>query len=495
LGRWFGSEAAWFGIGERWSLPDIGSRNMAEKTLAELPRDLRELYEKGNAALQKKNYDYAIAIYNQILSREPGFYPGREALRSVQLAKAGAGGAGGFFKKVFGTASASPHLAKAQVQLRTDAKEVLGTCEQILNSDPNNTAAHKLLAEAAMALGLAKTAVLSLEIAFRNNPTDWGIAQRLGEALTASGQIGRAQTVYGEIQRANPHDPGISLAMKNLSARQTMSESGYESLESGKGSYRDILKDQKQAVALEQENRQVKSDDVADELIREYQQKLETEPNNKRLLRSIAELFAQKKQFDTALEYYQQITTVEGQTDPALEKAIADTKLRKLDHQISLVTEGTPDAEARRAALQTERAQMAITEARQRVERYPNDLAYRFELGQILFEAGRTSEAIQEFQKAQNNPNKRVQSLYYLGQCFFQRGKYDLAVRSLQSAIAEKIVFDEEKKELIYTLGNVLEKEGKINEAIEQYKLIYEIDIGFKDVGARGDAHYDQGGR
>jgi tetratricopeptide (TPR) repeat protein len=468
---------------------------MAEKTLAELPRDLRELYEKGNAALQKKNYDYAIAIYSQILSREPAFYPGREALRSVQFAKAGPGGSGGFFKKVFGTASASPLLAKAQVQVRTDARDALATCEQILNSDPNNTAAHKLLAEAALSLGLVRTAVLSLEIAYKNNPGDRAIAERLGQALTEAGQISRAVTVYTEIQRAHPHDTGIALALKNLAASQTMSESGYESLESGTGSYRDILKDQKQAVSLEQEGRQVKSDDVASELIREYQQRLEAEPNNKRLLRSIAELYAQKKDFDTALEYYNQIATVEGQADPTLEKAIVDTKLRKLDHQISLIPESSPDAEARRTALRAERLELSIAEARSRVERYPNELAFRFELGQILFEAGRISEAIQEFQKAQNNPNKKVQSLYYLGQCFFQRGRYDLAIRSLQNAIAEKPVLDDEKKELIYTLGNVLEKEGKTEEAMEQYKLIYEVDIGFKDVASKVDAYYDSAGR
>ena len=60
-----------------------GTKNMAEKNLSELPRDLRELYDRGNAALQKKNFDYAIAIYNQVLVREPGFYACREALRSV----------------------------------------------------------------------------------------------------------------------------------------------------------------------------------------------------------------------------------------------------------------------------------------------------------------------------------------------------------------------------------------------------------------------------
>src|SRR5436190_8289814 len=153
---------------------------MPEKTLAEIPRNLRELYEKGNAALQKKNFDYGIAIYNQILASEPAFYPCREALRACQLGKAGAGG--GFLKKMFGTASASPQLAKAQIQLRSNPTEALATCEQILNSDPNNGPAHRTLAEAALALDYPKTAVLSLEIAFRNSPRDIDTALKLGQA-------------------------------------------------------------------------------------------------------------------------------------------------------------------------------------------------------------------------------------------------------------------------------------------------------------------------
>src|SRR5688500_10213152 len=185
---------------------------MPEKSLAELPRDLRELYDRGNAALQKKNYDYAIAIYNQVLAKEPGFYPCREALRACQLAKAGSGG--GFFKKMLGTASASPQLAKAQFQVRSNPHDALATCEQILNSDPNNTGAHKLLAEAALAADFPKTAVLSLEIAYKNNPRDTDIGIRLGEALNVAGQLARAESIYSELQKANPHDSAISLARK-----------------------------------------------------------------------------------------------------------------------------------------------------------------------------------------------------------------------------------------------------------------------------------------
>jgi tetratricopeptide (TPR) repeat protein len=67
---------------------------------------------------------------------------------------------------------------------------------------------------------------------------------------------------------------------------------------------------------------------------------------------------------------------------------------------------------------------------------------------------------------------------------------YDLAARTFQSAIKEKPVFDEEKKELVYNLGCVLENMDKKEEAIEQFKLIYEMDIGYKDVAAKVDAYY-----
>ena len=67
---------------------------------------------------------------------------------------------------------------------------------------------------------------------------------------------------------------------------------------------------------------------------------------------------------------------------------------------------------------------------------------------------------------------------------------FDMAARRLQDALKEKIVFDEEKKELIYNLGCVLESLGKKDEACEQFKQIYEVDIGYKDVAAKVEGYY-----
>jgi tetratricopeptide (TPR) repeat protein len=124
------------------------------------------------------------------------------------------------------------------------------------------------------------------------------------------------------------------------------------------------------------------------------------------------------------------------------------------------------------------------------VEKYPTDLVIRFEMGVLYFQSGKIGEAIQEFQKAQNNPNKRLAALSYLAQCFAKRKMFDLAARTLQNAIKEKAAFDEEKKDLIYNLGSVLEAMGKKDEAIEQFKQIYENDAGYRDVSAKVEAYY-----
>ena len=135
-----------------------------------------------------------------------------------------------------------------------------------------------------------------------------------------------------------------------------------------------------------------------------------------------------------------------------------------------------------------------MTECQQRVERYPTDLQFRFEYGVLCFENGKIAEAIAEFQKAQNNPQRRLQSIVYLGRCFAARGMHDVGARRLQEALREKVAFDDEKKEMIYILGTIYEKMGKSAEAIEQFKQIYEVDIGYKDVQAKVDAYYAAGG-
>ena len=123
---------------------------------------MRVLFTKGIEALPRENLDYAITLFNQVLEKEPGFFDCRKALRDAQFRKAGDGGTG-FFKKMLSGAGSSPEVAKAKMALGKNPAEALAIAEQILNGDPNSSAAHRIIVDAAKALELPHTAVLSYE--------------------------------------------------------------------------------------------------------------------------------------------------------------------------------------------------------------------------------------------------------------------------------------------------------------------------------------------
>ncbi len=461
---------------------------MPEKTLNELPRELRGLYTKGNDALQRDNFDYAIDLFQQVLIKEPGQFEIRRALRQAQLKKAGKGK--GLFGKMLSGASSAPQVAKANMVLSKNPTEAIQIAEQILNNDPTNTSAHKIVAEAATALDFPRTAVMSLEILVSNSPKDRDVAIKCAQALAASGQATRAEKILADLVDDFPGDQELTQALKDLSARKTLNEGGYEALSGGKGSYRDILKNKDEAALLEQQNRQVKTEDNTLNLINEYETRLKTEPKNMKLVRSLAELYTSKKEFDKAMAYYDQLKASEVGADASLDKNIAETMSRRFDHQLSQLDSSAPDYPEKAAKVQADKDAFQLADTQKRSERFPTDLQIRFELGQLYFKAGKLTEAIGEFQRAKGNPQRRVAALNYLAQCFSKRKMYDMAARTLTDALKEKPVFDEEKKELIYNLAGVYEGMGKKDEMIKQLELIYEVDISYKDVAARVEKYH-----
>lgn len=463
---------------------------MAEKTMHELAPDLRRMHTKAVEAAQRENDDYALALFCQVLEKEPSFFEGRKALRAVQARKS-AGASTGFFKKMMSSAGSSPQIGKAKLALNNHPAEAMAIVEQVLNSDPNNSFAHRIIVEAASVLDLPQTAVLSLEILVRNSPKDKALVVEFANLAAETGVEAEAAEKYlNELIRTTPYDPDLQQAQKNLSAHRTLDEGGYAALEDGKGSFRDVLRNKEEAVSLEQEKRVQKTEDVAERLIGEYEARLEAEPDNLKMMRSLAELYTQKSQFSKALALYERIKQNDVSGDAAFDRAIADTTLRQFDFQLAQLNPFDADHATQVEKIKADKAAFQMAECQKRAEKYPTDLAIRFELGQLYFQAGKIGEAIAEFQKAQANPNKRLAAMSLLAQCFAKRGMNDSAVRTLQNAIKEKPGFDEEKKDLIYHLGCVFEKMGKKAEAIEQFLIIYESDVTYRDVGAKVDAHY-----
>ena len=463
---------------------------MPEKLINEIPQDLRRLYTKVGEAVQHENYDYALALCCQVLEKEPGFFECRKTLRSVQARKAAAANKG-FFKKMMSGAGSSPQIAKAKITLSKNPAEAMAIAEQVLNNDGGNSSAHRIIVDAAMALDLPQTAMLSLETMVRNSPKDRALVVEFANQVAATGgRADVAEQFLDELIRTTPYDPELQQAQKNLSAHKTLDEGGYNALEGGEGSYRDVLRNKEEAVSLEQEARVQKTEDVAERLIGEYEARLQGEPGNLKIVRSLAELYTQKAQYDRALEYYQRIQSSDLGGDATIDRAVAEVTVRRFEQQLSQLDPAAEDLAEQTARLQAAKDDYKLAECQKRAEKYPTDMAIRFELGQLYFHAGKITEATGEFQKAQQNMHKRFAAMSYLAQCFARRNMNDSAVRTLQNAIKEKAALDDEKKDLIYNLGCVFEKMGKKAEAIEQFLVLYESDVNYRDVGAKVDAHY-----
>ena len=455
---------------------------MSEKNRKEVPPQAREYFEKGLAALRKDNLDYATKLFEQALRREPGFFECREALRLNQFKRVSKKKS---LFRMFGKTTSSSLLPKGQLALKKNPIEAINVAEQILNDDPYSVMGNKLLAEASSLAGFSKTAVFSWDLVMKQLSDDKFTIMNYCKALAANGEVAKAEKVCGDLAKTYPRDQEVLQLSKNLTASLTLSEGGYDKVASGEADYRAVLKDEDEAVLLEQENRRSEQESTAERLVVEYEQKLEGDPSNLKIIRSLAELYCRLKQFDRSVEYYERFNLTNLRSDAAIDRAIVDTRLKKYDWQIAQVDQDNA------AQLKEERNAFEMEQIQLLSNTYPSDLALRYDLGLLQLAAGEITPAIQSFQRAQANPHREIPSLMNIGRCFAKRGMNDMAASTLQKALDKKEVMDDEKLELHYELGCVLSAMKRHDESIEQFKAIYEKNIGYRDVAERVDAYYE----
>jgi tetratricopeptide (TPR) repeat protein len=456
---------------------------MAEKNSSNINRLANDFYQKALAALERKNLDYAIEMFIQTLNIEPNFTKARQYLRATQMKQTESAGG---LKRMFTGAKLQPLLTKAKMVLQKNPTEAMTLAEQALTEDPKNSQALYLLAEAADIAKLPETVVQTLETYCRLNPKDSKALHWLARSYKETGQHEQARETYERVLQLNPNDFEAQKGSKNSVADGAMAGGGWE--ETGT-SFREKLKDKDESVALEQQSRMVRAEDMLDSLIKEKLAALAKDPDSSLIQRELGKLYTQRENFDESLRYLEALYAKEGGTDPSLEKEIGDTKIKRLEHKIAQQkkqVENTPaDAPTLTneiAALETELEQLRLSEAQRLVERYPNDLMYHYELGTLYMKAGNIDGAVEHLQKSRGQPQRRVASLNNLGQCYQQMGLPDMAVDTYNEAIAELPVMDGLKKDLLYNLGNAYELMGDQEKSLAAFKEIAKVDFAFRDV-------------
>jgi predicted Zn-dependent protease len=464
---------------------------MAVKTEKELSESQRTHWLKAVAAIELRNFGYAISLLQAILKQEPEFLTGRQLLRRSEITKNRAG------KRSFFNISTAPiAVMKAQREMKKDPGRAIEMIEKVLEEEPFNRHANMVLKEAAVLAGWPEIGIFALQTLLDENPGEVKVLHELGQLYHEMGQSDAEVEAYNKITAIDPLDAEALRRAKDASARASMTTGGWTQAES----YRDLIKDKDVAVSLEQQGRMQLAGDSLDQQIAEVYAQHQGQPQSVDLARKLAGLNEEKQDFDTALSWYEYASELTGGSDSGLARKVSDLRMRQVDREVSkseesLATErvGDPGYDEARQQLEQARAkrvELLIGEARKRVERNPTDLQIRFELGEQLVNAGLAREALPELQRARQHPNARLKAMNLLGRCYQELGMLDLAMKQLEEAAKEILVMDGMKKEIVYNLGLVYEKMGNNGKAIECMKQIYEADYGFKDVAQRVENSY-----
>lgn len=459
---------------------------MAEKKASDIIGNIRINYDRAHQAIRRDNFDYAIELLADLLKKDTSNIDVRMSLREAALKKAEK--KGGFFNKMLSTAGGGHHLAKAQLALKNDPQEALAEAERMLVSDPKNVSALKISADAAIACGYTQTCLRTLTMIHKIAPEDIQANTKLANLYCDLGEPEKAESVYGVLCKHHPNDQDLQMAAKNISARRTLKRGGYE--DGKEGTFRKSMKDEGGAKLLEQEQRMHKDADTIASLLEEYERRFETDSNNIKLVKDIAELYTLQKNYYRALEYYNHLQDIPNALDSAIEKNISEVTIKRYNQFIDELDPTAEDYEQQKADYVAMRNEFEFENLVQRVKKYPTDMDARFELGLAYFNREDYGEAIKELQHVQKFPRLQRKAVLYLAKSFAARNMTDLAINSLQKFVEVKADMDEDQKELIYTLANIYEGADRGEEAIAHYKSIYEVDIRFRDVEQKIEDHY-----
>jgi tetratricopeptide (TPR) repeat protein len=439
--------------------------------------NVNKLIEKGDDALKKRNYDYAISIFLEAVSFAPNNRRAREGLRKAELKKYENNYPSAGVIAIFGLGARFGMLV-AGLSRKSNPEGFMMACERFLTKDPKNKGVNIALGDAAAEAGHLDAAILALETASEHHPHDTVALKKLGNLLWKNGEINRAHATFDKVVKLDPTDQEAVKSRKNLAAEASLKETGFETASSSQ----DLVKDKDAAGKLEREARLYASETDLHKKKEKIELVLQSEPENVAAIQDLAQVFEKLGDHKTAMETMDRAIAVRP-TDLALQFARGDLEMNHLEEEIrQLKAEGKVEEAA---ADERQLLETRIEEYRKRIKAYPTDLKLRYTLGNLLFEKGEFEAAIGEYQQTFRDPRFKTISLMRLGKAFAEIGKYDLAIRQLTQALEGHTTMSDDVKEIIYDLANVHERTGDKDKAKKEFNKIYEVDIGFRDVGDR----------
>lgn len=462
--------------------------------MAELPKGYHDIpeedrkkadvfFKQGAKVAGTGNYEYAIEMYLQGLAIDPDAKEAHQALREISLKRKASGGKDfGMFEKM-----------KVKSSKTKDDREAMLKYERLMSYDPGNPDNMVELMKSAHKAGFYDTVVWIGAVLLRANSDlknpdikKFIVARDVYIDLDLWRQAVDACQLAVNLK---PDDMELQRISKDLGAKLTLDDGGYEK----SGSFRHSVKDMVGQKKLMDQDMDIRDADVINRLVADAEAEYAAAPNDAAKLGRLVDALVKSEEMERenrAIELLQQWFEKTKQFRYRFSIGrIKIGQLRRQDRAERLRLRDNPNDESlRKQYLQfvRERNEEELKEYQLFAEAYPTDMTFRYEIGVRLFNLDRAVESIALLQQARSDPKLRVEAATFLGRAFMASGFADEAIDTLKQTMEEyELRGDARSKELFYWYGRALEEKGDSPTALKAYSQLVQWDFNYRDVQGR----------
>ena len=410
------------------------------------------------------NYDYATELFSQCVVGDPqnllyvqGFLGNlklkyKNNRKGDKLASMKTLGTRGMVKKA---------------AMQKDWATVIKTGLDVLKLNPWDIATLKVMASTCSELGADDSQLAYLRLALEANPKDPDTNRVCGRALAKRKLFDQAIACWHRVQQACPNDEEAPRAIASLSVQKTIEVGNWE-----KGDPSKLHKSSD-------------STDLTPE--QKLQREIRRNPTDVTKYVELGDLYIREELFDKAEQILQKAFEVSnGNAD--IRDRWEDVQMRNLRNKLSFAEKqaeksGSDEDKRRVAELKQNVFQKDMDFCRSRVERFPLNLAFKYQLAIRQQQIGQFTEAISEYQRAQNDPKYKGLCMLALGQCFQKIKQFGLAMKHYEAAVVDIPDRDvTNKKRALYLAGKLAAYRKDIDGAERHLSVLAGMDFAYKDV-------------
>ncbi|MCC7086771.1 MAG: hypothetical protein IT427_17355 [Pirellulales bacterium] len=449
---------------------------------------LQALFDRASQSLQSNNFDYAIEMLTQCIVGDPG------SLIYVQKLLEGLYRKYNNNRKGSTLASVKSAGSKASIKKSTMTKDWPGVIKhgiEVLKINPWDISALLSMAKACEMLGHSDTQLAYLKGGLNADQKSGDVNREAAIALSKLGDYDQAIVCWTRVRTAPKADvEEADREIANLQVQKTMLKTNAR-MEKQAAAEGNAGAEQATSSSGVASNSQQLS--PAQRLI----EKIKANPAEIALYVELADLYGKEEKWGDAEVTLQRALEASG-GDVTIREQLEDVQLRKAQRQSLIADKRAAEQKTSEAVelaqrMRVELIRQEIEVYRSRVDRYPTNTHWKYELGVRLKKAGNFSDAIKLLQEARTDPKRKGVVLLDLGECFQQIKQYPLAAQQYLKAIEEipEKDIDYRKKALyragVLAMGMATNDPSKWTDAEKHLSLLAELDFGYRDVAERLD--------